>query len=58
MAKTKEWFKTTAFKMSWDEYQLCDCDQCKEENCIHRNTYRRLPKVDGGLGLCPKLKSN
>ena len=57
MTKTKEWFKTTAFKMSWDEYQLCDCDQCKED-CIHRNTYRRLPKVDGGLGLCPKLKSN
>ena len=51
MTKTKEWFKTTAFKMSWEEYQLCDCDQCKEED-------RRFPKVDGGLGLCPKLKSN
>ena len=25
-------------------------------DCIHRNAYRRLPEIDGGLGLCPNLK--
>lgn len=30
--------------------------ECKRENCIHRDEYRRVPEIDGGLGLCPKLK--
>ena len=27
-----------------------------KEDCIHRDAYRRLPEIDGGLGLCPNLK--
>lgn len=27
-----------------------------KEDCIHRNAYRRVPEIDGGLGLCPNLK--
>lgn len=30
-------------------------DYCGEE-CPHRGAYRRVPKIDGGLGLCPNLK--
>lgn len=54
---TKEQFKNnTNWKMSYEEYQKCDCTQCDKENCIHREAYRRVPKIDGGLGLCPNLK--
>lgn len=28
----------------------------KKEDCIHRGAYRRVPEIDGGLGLCPNLK--
>lgn len=27
-----------------------------KEECPHRDAYRRLPEIDGGLGLCPNLK--
>lgn len=53
---TKEKFAETDWKMSYEEYLKCDCTNCKRENCIHRGAYRRVPKIDGGLGLCPKLK--
>lgn len=29
------------------------CWLCKRPGCIHRETYRRLPELVGGLGLCP-----
>lgn len=53
---TREWFATTNYKMSYEEYIKCYCPECKRENCIHRDTYRRLPEIDGGLNLCPNLK--
>lgn len=53
---TREWFTTTNYKMSYEEYIKCYCPECKRENCNHRNAYRRLPEIDGGLGLCPNLK--
>lgn len=54
---TEERFKETAYKMSYEEYKKCYCPKCnKKENCIHHDTYRRLPEIDGGLGLCPNLK--
>lgn len=56
MMMTEERFKETGYKMSYKEYEKCYCPKCKKENCIHRDTYRRLPEVDGGLGLCPNLK--
>ena len=53
---TEERFKETNYKMSYEEYKKCRCDECDKADCIHRNAYRRLPEVDGGLGLCPNLK--
>lgn len=54
---TKEHFETnTNWKMSYEEYQKCDCTQCDKKDCIHRNAFRRVPVIDGGLGLCPNLK--
>lgn len=53
---TRERFAETNWKMSYEEYQKCDCTECKKEDCIHRGTYRRVPEIDGGLGLCPNLK--
>ena len=53
---TKERFAETGFKMSYEEYQKCCCSECRRENCVHREAYRRLPEIDGGLGLCPNLK--
>lgn len=54
---TKEQFETqTNYKMSWEEYKLVNCEKCDKKDCIHRNAYRRIPKIDGGLGLCPNLK--
>ena len=53
---TEDRFEETAYKMSYEEYKKCYCPECKRENCIHREAYRRLPEIDGALGLCPKLK--
>ena len=46
----------TNWKMSYEEYQKSDCTQCNKADCIHRNAFRRVPRIDGGLGLCPNLK--
>ena len=54
---TREQFENnTSWKMSFEEFQKCDCTQCKKENCPHRQAFRRVPVIDGGLGLCPNLK--
>ena len=53
---TRERFAETNWKMSYEEYQKCDCTECDNADCIHRDAYRRLPEIDGGLGLCPNLK--
>ena len=53
---TREQFENnTNWKMSYEEYQKCNCTQCSNKDCIHRNAYRRVPRIDGGLGLCPNL---
>lgn len=53
---TKEQFQiNTNWKMTWEEFQKCDCSKCNKENCIHREAFRRMPRVDGGLSLCPNL---
>ena len=53
---TEERFKETAYKMSYEEYKKCDCGECNNMHCPHRNAYRRMPEIDGGLGLCPNLR--
>lgn len=55
---TREEFKNTAWNMSYEEYVACYCHECeKKEDCIHFGAYRRVPEIDGGLGLCPNLKT-
>lgn len=46
----------TNWRMTYEEYQKCYCPDCDKSNCPHRECYRRVPKIDGGLGLCPNLK--
>lgn len=54
---SKERFESdTNWNMSYEEYKKCYCPDCSRENCIHREAFRRVPKIDGGLGLCPNLQ--
>lgn len=53
---TREQFEKTAWKMSYEEYQKCYCPDCEKEGCPHREAFRRVPRIDGGLGLCPNLE--
>lgn len=56
---TREQFENnTNWKMTFEEYQKCDCTHCDNNDCIHRNAFRRVPIIDGGLGLCPNLKES
>lgn len=54
----REEFERTNYKMSYEEYRSCYCPSCNKSDCIHRDAYRRLPKIDGGLSLCPNLQYN
>lgn len=56
MGATKEYFETTRRKMNSEVFLKCDCTACQRENCPHRDALRRLPKIYGGLGMCPNLK--
>lgn len=47
----------TGWRMSYEEYKKCYCPNCRKENCVHREAYRRVPRIDGGLGLCPNLQN-
>lgn len=54
---TFEEFKArTSWKMSYSEYVACCCERCTRENCPHRDAFRRVPLIDGGLALCPNLR--
>lgn len=54
---TKEQFENqTNWKMTFAEFQACDCTRCNREECPHREAFRRVPFVDGGLALCPNLR--
>lgn len=53
---TREQFERTNWSMSYEEFQACDCTRCSREGCPHREAYRRVPFVDGGLALCPNLR--
>ena len=55
---TKEQFENnTNYKMTYEEFQKCDCTRCDKKDCVHRGAYRRMPRIDGGLGLCPNLNN-
>ena len=57
MCMTREKFAKTRWRMTYEEYQRCYCPDCNKADCPHRNAYRRVPAIDGGLGLCPNLKT-
>ena len=46
---TKEEYKNTNWKMTYEQYQKCYCPECDKANCPHREAFRRVPKIDGGL---------
>lgn len=56
MMTKKEFEERTNYRMSYAEYKACYCPECNNLNCIHREAFRRVPKIDGGLGLCPNLE--
>lgn len=55
MMSEKEFRENTGWKMTYEEYKKCYCPDCSKTDCIHRGTFRRVPGIDGGLGLCPNL---
>ncbi len=58
MLSEQEFKGRTSYKCSYDEYKACYCPDCvRKGDCIHQGAFRRLPEVDGGLGLCPNLIS-
>lgn len=36
----------------------CNCQECLNKDCKHRDCYRRHPVCLGGLGLCERLEVN
>ena len=43
--------------MTKETKEKCNCAICKHSNnCPHKDSFRRLPKEVGGLGLCKNLK--
>lgn len=36
----------------WEECYKCE----KADRCPYKNIMQRLPRENGGLGLCPKIK--
>ncbi len=54
---TRERFEKTNWKMTFEQFKACDCTECSKQECKHRKAFRRVPEIDGGLGLCPNLKA-
>lgn len=54
----RTWFEKTSWKCAYNDYLLCYCPDCEnKETCKHSGCFRRMPEIDGGLGLCPNLKN-
>jgi len=47
--------KNTSWKMTYEEYKKCDCSKCGKKECPYRGKHNRVPRIDGGLSLCPNL---
>ena len=54
---TKEEFANTGWRCTYEEFVACYCPNCYNIDCVHRDAFRRVPKVDGGLALCPNLRN-
>lgn len=56
MIMSREQFASqTAYAMSYDDYVSCYCPDCDKADCLYRNNFERVPEIDGGAGLCPRL---
>ena len=56
---SREQFANTGWIMTYEQYQRCCCSECDlKAECIHRDAYRRIPFVDGGMEMCPRLKGS
>ena len=53
--RMREDYEMSAFECTFEEYKAIQCCNCDMEDCPHRGAYRRVPLIDGGLGLCPNL---
>lgn len=53
--RMREAYEMSAFKCTFEEYKAIQCCNCDKEDYPHREAYRRVPHIDGGLGLCPNL---
>lgn len=51
----EEFVNNTGWKMTYEEFLMCDCTICNKKDCVHRDAFRRMPRIDG-VGLCPNLK--
>lgn len=40
------------------EFKLYDCTACDRTGCTHKDSLRRLPAANKGLGLCPNLQNS
>lgn len=56
-APTREEFNRMAWRCTYEEYIAMYCPECDKEDCKHRECFRRVPVIDGGLALCPNLKT-
>ena len=55
---TREEFRETRWQMTYEEYAKCYCPECaRKDVCPHSGAFRRVPEIDGGLGLCQNLRS-
>lgn len=60
---SKETFerRPKTWNMTYEEYKQCFCADCQRKEChfYDNGLFRaRMPKIDGGLGLCLNLKNN
>lgn len=53
---TIEWDYSTGGVFDKEAINPCNCTNCDRQGCVHRGAFRRLPKDEGGLGLCYNLK--
>ena len=42
-----------------NEDRKCECWKCDlKEACVYKDKYQRIPREQGGLGKCARLKEN
>ena len=56
---TKEHFENnTNWKMSYEEFQKCDCTQCDNKDCVHRKKWLRMYMIGAVKNLVSMVKNS